>query len=198
MIINLAQRIARHLLLNGTIEDEDVEVCAYGLFVVISYFLFLSIALLFGFFFNCIYESLVFMVSFHLIRKFAGGYHASTETKCEIMSTVSILICVVLIRWLKDYEYQIALLILTALSAVLIFLLCPLDTPEKPLSEKEILHFRNVSRIILIAISTVILISVIIQNTIVMYPTCISLILESILLITGKFKQFGLKKRNVR
>jgi len=198
MINKLSLLLANKLCRDGRIDTDEIDLYSYGLFVLISQILLLSVTLIFGLILSCAFESMVFYVSFQSIRKFAGGYHASTETRCEIMSTLSILVSVVLIRLSNTYSYQSVLLILTLFSAVCIFIACPLDTPEKPLSEKEFKQFRKISQMILLVITIVVFFSAVFKITFLLYPTCLSLILESILLIAGKIKQSNLKDKDDR
>ncbi|UKI22435.1 MAG: accessory gene regulator B family protein [Anaerotruncus sp.] len=76
-----------------------------------------------GLIFGCFIESVIFYISFAAIRKFAGGYHAATEARCEISSALSLLACVGVIRLSKIYDFRTALLCAAAVCAVLIFLL---------------------------------------------------------------------------
>lgn len=165
--------------------------------MLISHLMFFIIALIFGLFLGCVFESIIFYIAFQFIRKFAGGYHASTETRCEIFSTLSILACIVVIKLSKTYDFQTVLLLITILSAVCIFVFCPLDTPEKPLSDKEFKYFRKISWLILFVIVATIIISYVFKFQIVTVPCCLSLILESILLVAGKIKRVS-QKNNVK
>ena len=164
--------------------------------MLISHLMFLIIACVFGLILGCMFESIIFYVAFQFIRRYAGGYHASTETKCEMFSTLSILACIVVIRLSKTYDIHTVLLIIGTLSAACIFAFCPLDTPEKPLSEKEFKYFRKVSWLILLVIIVAIVVSYIFKFRIVTVPCCLSLILESILLAAGKIKRVS-QKQNV-
>ena len=197
MINNLSVYFTEKLLSNGTINDEDKELYIYGLFMLLSQLMFFIITCIFGLIFKCILESIIFYIAFQFIRKYAGGYHASTETRCEISTTLSILACIVLIRLSKTYDFQIALVTITVISAISIFCLCPLDTPEKPLSDKEFRYFRKISWLILFVIITVITVSYIFKLSIIIVPCCLSLILESILLALGKIKRVS-QKNNVK
>lgn len=197
MINNLSVYFTEKLLSNGTINDEDKELYIYGLFMLLSQLMFFIITCIFGLIFKCILESIIFYIAFQFIRKYAGGYHASTETRCEIFTTLSILACIVLIRLSKTYDFQIALVTITVISAISIFCLCPLDTPEKPLSDKEFRYFRKISWLILFVIITVITVSYIFKLSIIIVPCCLSLILESILLALGKIKRLS-QKNNVK
>ncbi len=163
--------------------------------MLLSQLLFFIIACIFGLILNCIIESIIFYISFQFIRKYAGGYHASTEARCETLSTLSILACIVVIKLAKLYDFQTVLLLITILSAVCIFAFCPLDTPEKPLSNKEFKYFRKISCIILLVIIAAIVVSHVFKFQIVTVPCCLSLILESVLLVAGKVKRVS-KKNN--
>jgi len=198
MINKLSLFLARKLYCEGKIEDDEIDLYTYGLFVLISQVLLLLVTFILGLLLSCAFESIVLYVSFQSIRKFAGGYHASTETRCEIMSTLSMLMCLAFIRLSKTYDFQSVLLILTLIATVWIFAVCPLDTPEKPLTKEEYTRFRTVSRIILFVIATVISLSAIFKLTYLLFPTCISLILESVLLAAGKIKESFFKENNDR
>lgn len=197
MISKLSTCLTEKLLSNGTINEEDKDLYIYGLFMLISHLMFFIIACVFGLILGCVFESVVFYIAFQFIRRYAGGYHASSETRCDILSTLSILACIVVIRLSKTYDIQTALLIISAISAVCIFVFCPLDTPEKPLTDKEFRYFRKVSLIILLVIVSAIIVSYVFKFDIVIIPCCLSLILESILLIAGKIKRVSQKNNDI-
>lgn len=189
MINKLSTRLTEKLLSNGTICDEDKELYIYGLFMLLSQLMFFIITCIFGLVLNCLIESVIFYIAFQFIRKYAGGYHAATETRCEILSTLSILACIAVIRLSKTYDFQNVLLMISAVSAVCIFVFCPLDTPEKPLSDKEFRYFRKISWIILLVISIAVIVSYSFKFQMVFVPCCLSLVLESVLLVAGKMKK---------
>lgn len=197
MINKLSEFLTKKMLSNNTINDEDKELYVYGLFMLLSQLMFFIIACIFGFILNCIIESIIFYIAFQFIRRYAGGYHAKTETRCEILSSLSILCCIVLIKFSEIYYIKISLLCISLVCAVLIFIFCPLDTPEKPLSEKEFKYFRKISLIILLGILIAIAISCYFEIDYISAPCCMSLILEGILISAGKIKKVhNVKKAN--
>lgn len=192
MISKFSELLVKYFLKQSNITDDEQDLYQYGFFVLLSQILYFIVTCIMGALFGIFFESIIFYVAFQFIRRYAGGYHASTETRCEIMSTLSILACIVVIRLSKTYDFQFALLILSTVSVLCIAVLCPLDTPEKPLSEKEFKYFRKISWLILSAISLVTLISYFVQLKwlqIFFAPCCLSLILESLLLTAGKVKK---------
>lgn len=197
MISRLSDLIVKCFLKQSDITDDEQDLYQYGFFILLSQILYLIIAIIIGALLGTVLESIIFYIAFQFIRRYAGGYHASTETRCEIMSTLSILACIIVIRLSRIYDFQTVLLIISSVSAVCIFVLCPLDTPEKPLSESEFKYFRKISWAILFVIITVIAVSYVFSLKASLVPCCMSLILESILIAAGKIKKV-LQKNNVK
>lgn len=189
MINNLSVRLTDRLLAKGSITEDERELYIYGFFMLLSQLVYFLLACIVGLLFQCFFESVIFYIAFQFIRRYAGGYHAKTETRCEILSSLSIIGSIGTIRLLDMYDFQIVLLSITLFSVGCIFVLCPLDTPEKPLTKKEFQYFRKISRIILLVIFFVVIISYFLKVNILFAPCCMSLILESILLFAGKIKK---------
>ena len=189
MIQNLAEKITNSLINKSIISFDEKELYQYGFFNLISQTIYVILIILFGLIIGEIISSLIFYIAFYFIRKNAGGYHAKTETRCEIMSIISLLLCIIVIKLLLIKDVNLALLFLSMAAFIIIFVLCPLDTPEKPLSKNEFRYFRKISRLILLIISALILISFIFEWKLLFAPLCISLMLECILLIAGKVKK---------
>ncbi len=196
MISRISDLIVKYFLKQSDITDDEQELYQYGFFILLSQILYLIITIIIGTLLGTVLESIIFYIAFQFIRRYAGGYHASTETRCEIMSTLSIAACIVVIKLSKTYDFQTVLIITSAVSAFCIAVLCPLDTPAKPLSEHEFKCFRKISFIILSVIIAVIAVSYMFGFKILFVPCCLSLILESILIVAGKIKKVS-QKNNV-
>lgn len=198
MIGKLALKTAESFIARPNACYSKIEIYQYGFFVLFSNILFLLLTIILGAVLNVLLSSIVFYIAFFSIRQYAGGYHASTETRCEIMSTLSILACIIVMRLSKTYDFQFALLVVSAVSAVCIAILCPLDTPEKPLSENEFRHFRKISWLILSVTSFAVIVSYFTKLKwlqIFFAPCCLSLFLESFLLVAGKLKRLVFKSK---
>lgn len=195
MVNKLSQKITEKLLESGIISEEERELYIYGLFILISTVMYFVLTCIFGLILGCFFESVIFFTAFQFIRKYAGGYHAATETRCEIMSTISLFACIVVIRLSRSYDLDTVLFCISLIAAAIIAFFSPLDTPEKPLSEKEIQYFRKISWIILFVITAAAIITYCVSFDPVLIPCCLSLILEGILLSAGKIKKSYLKSR---
>ena len=194
MISLLSNKIVYRFFKRTDILADEQELYRYGFFILFSQILYFIIIITIGILCKAILESIIFYIAFQFIRRYAGGYHAATETRCEVLSTLSIIASIGIIKLSKIYDFKTILLFITIASMVLIFFLCPLDTPEKPLSEKEFKYFRKISWIILLVISSIIIVSYFFKFNILFTPCCVSLILESILLVAGKIKRVHQEK----
>ena len=188
MIGKLAKKVAQWFVKNKT-QFNNIEVYQYAFFIIFSVVIFFIITIIIGAILGVLFESITFYFLFVLIRIYAGGYHASKEIICDIITSASIIICVFLIRLSKGLDFQIPLFAIAIISVLCILTLCPLDTPEKPLTDKEFYHYRKISYAILLVISVLILVSFIFELKLLFAPSCLSLILENILLIAGKVKK---------
>lgn len=191
MISNISTLLTDKLIKNGTVSKEDRELYIYALFMLFSEFLYFVVTLFGGMIFGILVESIIYIVVFRFIRRYAGGYHASSETKCEIFSTLSIFFSVGIIKLTTLYDIQLVLFLMSIIATVAVCFLCPLDTPEKSLTDVEYKHFKKISIIVLCIVFTSIIISYYFKINVIFAPCCISLILEAILLIAGKIKRLN-------
>ncbi len=194
MINDLGKRLTNTLINNQQIDESERRLYEYGFFLLISNVMYFAITFAMGSILKIISESIIFYIAFNLIRGYAGGYHASSELKCWVATTVSIFLCLGIVKLCNLYNIKTVIIFLTIVAAVLIFLLCPLDTPEKPLTIKEKKYFRKKSWKILLIILTIICLSLSFKINALIYPCSVSLILEGILLFLGKIKE--IRKKN--
>ena len=195
MIYKFSEALANKLLTKESITKDEVELYAYGIFMLLSHSMYLVLALILGLLTKCLLESIIFYFAFQCIRRFAGGYHADTEAKCEFLSTVSIVGSLGIIKLSKVYDFHLALLCLALLFAVVIALFAPLDTAEKPLTKKEFCCFRKVTLLLLLLLLIIITAAYYFKIYSLTAPCCISLILEGILAVAGKIKRTYQKKQ---
>lgn len=194
MIIKLSEFLTDKLLLNDSIFEEERELFIYGFFTMFSFTVFFVLASVFGLVLKCFIESILFYIAFMFIRRFAGGYHAATEVRCSIISTLCIFISILLIKLSLVYGFQTVLSAISLFSSIIIFFLCPLDTPEKRLTPKEFKRFRKKSRITVLIIAFAVIISYFLKLYTLSVPCSVSLVLESILLTCGKIKELNMNR----
>lgn len=189
MLNKLGKRLTNTLINNNQIDESERSLYEYGFFILLSNVIYVTITLILGSFFNIIIESMAFYIAFSLIRRYAGGFHASSEMKCTLITTTSIFLCLLCTKLCETNNIQKPILVLTSIATVFIFVFCPLDTPEKPLTKEECKYFRKISWVILLLIMLTICIGWYFKLEFLIYPCCMGLILESILLVLGKIKR---------
>ncbi len=189
MIGILTDKIVNYYEDQELFENHDVELVKYGLFLLITHIQYLIICLGFGLIFKCVTESIVFFVCFSILRMFCGGFHASTETRCFIISFIAIATSTYFIFLFEKHNYCWFLIVLTFISIILTLLLSPVDNKNKPLTKEEKRKMHKYVFLIIIVYSTlIILFFKKFYNLSV--SIAISLTISSLFLIIGKIKQY--------
>ncbi|MGN0519335.1 MAG: accessory gene regulator ArgB-like protein [Candidatus Fimenecus sp.] len=189
MISNLSKRLVSYLIKQNTIDEVDRELYVYGFFVLLSNLFYFCLSLAAGLLCGIWLESLLFFAAFLCIRQFAGGHHAKTEQRCQFFSSVSILICIFLIRLSMQNDFRIPYSIAFAIAASVILLFAPLDTPEKRLSPKEKKKYRTISYVILAVLTTVFAGGIIGSAAVLYSPIGAAVCFEGVLMAYGKTAQ---------
>ncbi len=189
MLSKLCKKVANTFVSLNVINESERDLYEYGFFILFSNILYFSITIVFSLLNNNVMGGLSFYVSFMLLRRFAGGFHAKTELKCFLITVgIIILSTFPICNWLAKKDSSLILFI-TIIFASIIYILAPMDTVEKPLCVEEKQYFRKISQIITTTIILVIVIVIILDVKEILYSCCLSLILEGILLIIERIKR---------
>lgn len=189
MISRLSSIITKALCKSQVIEEADEELYVYGFFVLLSKGLFLLISALFGLLVGTLWESIVFYIMFSTLRCYAGGFHASKESVCTGCTTVTLFLSSVSICIQEKVGTISISFYILALSGAVVYLLSPLASEDKPLTFNEILEYRQISRVIVIATVIIAIYGVLLHVPGILYATTTSMVLESFLLVLGKVKK---------
>lgn len=197
MISRLSSIITEALCKSQVIEETDKELYIYGFFVLLSKGLFFLVSTIFGWMFGILWENIAFYIMFSNLRCYAGGFHASKESVCTCYTTVALFLASLGIWILSKVESVIVPLCVLTLCSVVVFLLSPLDSEDKPLTYSEYDHYRWKTIAIVIGMEIISIGAVNLQLPGILYAAAIGMALESCLLILGKAKRF-LSHRNNR
>ena len=196
MIYKTSRHITDKLIRHGRVDSDDRELFEYGIFLVISQIIYALVCIICGIVFKCIAESLVLYVSFNFARKYSGGFHASTELRCFIISSLSILCSVSLIKTFEIKDLCVPFIILLAAASAVIIIFSPLDTDEKPLTEDEKVLFRKKSFLVL-GVLLAVCIATFPKLRFISYSAGTAVILESVFLTLGKLKKLYTAHRHI-
>lgn len=190
MISKLSYAITDALCKASVAEEREKELYAYDFFAFLSQGIYFLLSLIFGFLLGIPFESIVFFVVFSKLRRYAGGFHASTESACMFSSTLTLLLSALAIRELSSTGNIAIPGCVLALASLAVYRLCPLDSPEKPLDESERKCYKKKTAKILITVVLLTLVGCLLKIYWILYASTISIVIENGLLILGKIKSF--------
>lgn len=142
------ERLARNLSdwLGAQFEwgDDDREIAAFSLALLISFGFTLALLLLLSSAIGALREALIMSLSSGILRSFAGGAHFSTGWRCGIVSAL----LATLAAWIAhsygaraaDFTISFSPWIMVFLGLIVAWLMLrfsPVDVPEKPIASEE-------------------------------------------------------------
>lgn len=129
----IISKIVGHLIAAKIINDEEKELYEFAFFSLILNGTPIILTVIIGAFFKIPFESLIFICTFLMIRKFSGGYHAKNIGVCAIES--SFVITGTLITAVNTSGEFSELI--TIITTGIILLIGPIDNGNKPLTIRE-------------------------------------------------------------
>ena len=141
MVGKVSRKVTDRLLSRNAIKDEDYEIYQYGLEQLFTSILNMLTLFVIGSIMGMIWQGIIFVLSFMLLRKYAGGYHASTPLGCYLLTT---LIITVALSVMKYFEISILIyLVLLMVSSVIVYMLTPVEAVNKELDKIEKIIYRK-------------------------------------------------------
>lgn len=165
-------------------DEEKKEIIQYGMERIKVILISISVTLLVGYIFDVLYQSIVFLLFFYPLRRYAGGYHAKTQKTCFLIS-----FCIVIISlgMLKDVTKQgINILFFSALiNSIIIWHLTPIENQNKKLDKNERDEYRFRTRRVLLIENILLIILFVYDKYNIVTGISISIGITSIALISG-------------
>lgn len=147
MTHRIAGAIAGILYRNHMIEEEDSEVYQYGFEIVIDSVLETLLLMVIGFLIGKTMQTILFILTFTVIRRYSGGFHASTKLRCVMTSIFLFLMAVILSS--LDFAYrELCYACLGVVANVIIWIYAPVEHYKKPLEPETIVRCRRYSRVL--------------------------------------------------
>lgn len=200
MIEQASVKLADKLIKEKIITLEDKEVYSYGFQLLLSMILKGTGLVILGLVTGYLTETVIFVLSFGLLRIFAGGVHAHSYFKCFAVTVVLVYGSIWLSSLMIGYSSVVLTLsMILILSNIMVLLFSPIDSPNKPLSESEKRKNRHRSIMVITIGSILILISSILIPTFQYHSVIASLgfLIEALTLIkVSKIKQLMRRSKN--
>lgn len=186
MIENLAKTITEIICRADAIDEEEKEIYTYGFFMLISKLAFFIVAIIFGAALDVIFESVVFYITFTILREYSGGIHAEKEIVCDVCTTLSIGMSVILIKCILKANNVLAAYVIIILASIVIISMSPIQNDMKELSAADYLRYKKIICIIVVALVCITVISNTIHIRSIIYAISTGMLLEMVLLILYK------------
>ncbi len=134
--------IVNWLSKEGAISDDDKDVYLYALNCVLLNIAPIIIVIIIGIFTGNVVEGLIMIAPFIFIRKYSGGYHMQKMYVCLITSVITLLLCMLGIKFLTCNVIIHGGVIL---ANCILTLLSPIDNENRRLSTKEKEKYRIIA-----------------------------------------------------
>lgn len=169
-------------------QKDNFDLYEYAVYIILSSAFHIITVIALGLCFNLLVESLVFYFSFIAIRKFAGGYHAKTPSRCYVFSVISSIIMLCLIKYANSVGniFTYLLIIFELLCVVLIILMSPLDTENNPLNSYEKKWYKTLAVLISVCIFIISLFCVLTELRNIGYSLICGVIMSTLVLLMRK------------
>lgn len=164
---NLSKSIANKIALELNIDNDRKEVMAYGTFALLQTFLLIFLTIIFGYLFHVAIEALIILFTASILRKHSGGAHASSPSNCTLIGlTMCIgqarLISPILNMLVDSNIISILMFMIFVWSYYMIYKLVPVDSPAKPINNKNIKKRMKKHSIMILSIYFITVVSTII------------------------------------
>lgn len=118
-------------------KKEKEEIIRYGLDRIKNTCTMTLVTLLMGCILQVFFQSIIFLVCFIVLRKYAGGYHADTQNRCYVISTVIFAVALLAIRYMSDGNDNEIFILLQSVNFILLYFLVPVDNKNHRLEQWE-------------------------------------------------------------
>lgn len=187
MLTKAAQRMTDKMILQDIIPEEDRELYEYGMVQGVILIINWITAILIGALFGMLWQPVVFLLLFMPVRIYAGGFHAGTQIKCYIFTSILQFGVMAAIKYISFYLWLHLILIL--LTAFCMFFIAPVEAENKPMTEEEHKKYGNIARRNWLLEVALFIVCYLLQWETMCRCITISFTLVSLLLILGKMQK---------
>lgn len=186
----LVDKIIENMKKNDSLTDDE-ELVRFGLEVMIEKAIFIVIIAALGLLMNCFWESAVFAVSFTLLREYGGGYHAETKKKCFVLSVLTLVAALSIIKLAENFQVMMFPLGGIALISVIYILIkAPIDTPNKRFDEDEIRVYGRKARLLTVVLLSAALLLWILKFSNFTFTVLTGIIIQAYLMVKGQISNY--------
>lgn len=127
--------ILRWIERDNNLDEENKAIISFGVDQMLNAGLNLISLILLGIIMNSWKESVIFLLLFIPLRKYAGGYHADTKIRCYMLTNLMFVLSIQFYKLFSGSETEI--LFFSIVLSVLVGMLSPVDNLNNLLSAKQ-------------------------------------------------------------
>ena len=147
MIAAISMKISKSLLKSNAINQDELNVYAYGIQLLILGIVDWCITFLFMLLIGEIYLSIAYLSVFFTLRKHCGGYHAETHIRCIVISNTVYVLSVLVSANMQYENFTTLLLVGEIINFIIIYKFSPVEHPNKHIEPIEMARHRKIGRI---------------------------------------------------
>ena len=190
MIKQFAGTITSFLVHDNIIDEDDQEIYQYGTEQILINISMLAVMFVIAFTTNSWIHTIFWLCGMLPIRGIAGGYHADTPIKCNLLTVSVFIINIVTINLLKNYMTIYLLLLFLGVIFFSVFRFAPVDHKNKVLDRAAYLIAKKksyISGIVIVGLCLILALVVGLRSVITIstmmgaFTASISLIIGSII-----------------
>jgi accessory gene regulator B len=191
MISKLAKSIAHFFVVQNISEESKEVIYAYGMELLISDLLNSLIVLLIALISHTLPAVIAFIAVFMGLRQFVGGYHANSHLSCMLTLVIVMLGFSYGICNINGQFAQIFSISFITIALPIIFCIAPVPHPNKPMTEEKGIMLKRKSRILAVALSTVVIALFVFQYPKLSLYISSGILLSAIMALLGLFLNRG-------
>ncbi len=159
MIHGLSKNIAEFYGDKEGYTQDKIEVCTYGLELIISDIIAIFIVMIAAVFTNTVLYTITLLLVFASIRLQAGGFHAPSHLKCNLLFFAAYAVSVLLVKFIPINITKYLISIMNVISIIEIIMYAPVAHPNKPVSKKKKkkCRYRSLIMAIVFSVASIIL-----------------------------------------
>lgn len=183
---NFAEKISKEMVDKGIVPKEDAELYQYGIENGITVAGNLLASVLFGILMERLGVVLVFLLFYSTLRSYSGGVHCKSKLGCFILSLLILFVPVFSYEWVMEVIMFPILIAFGVIAIVVILILSPVESINKPLEDEERKYYKRISHCIVALQGCVLAFLYCIDLYEYFYAGYCSVILVAIFMILGK------------
>ncbi len=136
MIKDISNGVSRRFVEKGILDEENKEICSYGLEIFISTMISVCMVLFISIICFKLLEGIIYLIFYCSLRTYAGGYHAKSHRSC-ILTFLGMYSLVTVILHFYIYDFQNAIFLIMFFCNLVVILCNTVDTVINPFSDSS-------------------------------------------------------------